>query len=250
MAWLSVNGQCYDIDLVVFDKDGTLIDFHHLWVSRARGCLQELVRQVQGGEALAYALQRSLGYDPQTDRALVDGPLACASMSKLYTVVSVVLYQHGLDWHRAEKLTEQVLTANLSVVPTPDLVQPLGDVAGLFRRLTAAGVRIALATSDDRTPTQITLPLLDIETEVSLAVCGDDPIPNKPAPDALWHLAENLGVEPGRMMMVGDTVGDLMTGTSAGVVCRVGVLSGAGDRASLIPHADVILDSIHGIQIV
>jgi len=250
MAQVSVNKQCYDIDLVVFDKDGTLIDFHHLWVTRAYRCMEELVQHAQGGEDLRCALHHSLGYDPQSRRARVDGPLAMASMAKLYTVVSAVLYQHGLDWQRAERLVEDILMAGLGAVPSPDLIQPLGDVAGLFRHLAAAGVRIALATSDNRTPTQVTLPLLDIETQVSMLVCGDDPIPNKPAPDALWHLAEKLEVEPGRMMMVGDTAGDLIAATNAGVGCRVGVLSGAGDRASLVPHADVILDSIHGIQVV
>jgi len=93
------------------------------------------------------------------------------------------------------------------------------------------------------------LPILGIEPYVAGMVCGDDPVANKPAPDALLRLSRDCGVPLARIMMVGDTIGDMMMGGSAGVGCRVAVLSGAAGAEALTPHADAVLRSIDEIRV-
>jgi len=248
MAKLSVKQQVYDIDLVIFDKDGTLIDFHHLWGQKAILWVEWLVQQVGGDGALQAALYRTIGYDPITRRTINDSPLAVTPMPKLYTIAAAVLYQHGVGWHEAEDCVQASLAHTIEALPTPDLIKQKGDVARVCRQLQAAGVKLAIATSDSRAPTEATLPLLGIEEQISLVVCGDDNLPGKPAPDGLWHLGQQLGVEPSKMMFVGDTVSDMLTGMNAGVGCRVGILGGVGDRAALEAHAHVVLESVEYIR--
>ena len=67
MAQLLLNDRIFDIELVVFDKDGTLIDFHHLWGQKAMLWVECLVQRVGGGERLREALYRTVGYDPKAD---------------------------------------------------------------------------------------------------------------------------------------------------------------------------------------
>jgi len=208
------------------------------------------VQRVAGGAALAESLYRTIGYDPASGLAAPSGPLAIATMPKLHTLCAVVLYQHGLDWHEAELVAQETFAAALGALPTEDLVKPIGGAADLFRRLAAAGVRIAVVTSDDRAPTETTLRLLGVAEHVAAIVCGNDPIANKPAPDALLHLGRTLGVPAERMMMVGDTIGDMATGKNAGVACRLGVLSGTGREAELGPVADAVVASIDEIRVV
>lgn len=249
MAELSLNGRLFEIDLIAFDKDGTLIDFHHLWGCKARLWVEWLQRRVNGPTSLATALYRSLGYDPESGRVVNDGPLAVASMAKLYTIAAAVLYQRGVDWHEAEQIVSESVVASVGALPAADLIRPIGDVAGTIERLAAAGIRLAVITSDDRAASEATLQTLGIAGKIDVLVCGDDPIANKPAPDALWHIGRLLRVEPPRMMMVGDTAGDMMCGSNAGVGCRLGILGGAGDESTLTGCADVILASIDQIHI-
>src|SRR5882757_7505526 len=101
MAKIAVGERIFDIDLVAFDKDGTLIDFYHLWGRRARLAIEAVVARVDGSAALAADLYRTIGYDPASSLAAPSGPLAIASMPKLHTLCAVVLYQHGHDWHVA-----------------------------------------------------------------------------------------------------------------------------------------------------
>ncbi len=66
----------------------------------------------------------------------------------------------------------------------------------------------------------------------------------------LDQLAAELGVEPTRMMVVGDTVADMIMGTRAEVGCRVGVLTGVSDSTTLAAPADIIIDSIKDIDVI
>src|SRR5882757_6771344 len=135
MAKIALGTKVFDIDLVAFDKDGTLIDFYHLWGKRARLAIEAVVARVEGSAALAADLYRSIGYDPASGLAAASGPLAIASMPKLHTLCAVVLYQHGLDWHEAERVAQETFAAALGALPTEDVVKPIGGAADLFRRL-------------------------------------------------------------------------------------------------------------------
>ncbi|MCZ6732629.1 MAG: HAD family hydrolase [Gammaproteobacteria bacterium] len=250
MAKLSLNETPFDVDLVAFDKDGTLIDFYHLWGHKAQRCVDALMQQVEGSHELGAQLYKSLGYDTQTERAASDGPLATAPISKIKTIATTVLYQHGFSWDDAEKHVRDSFALGMDAIPTADLIQPLGDVAKLCRQLIQAGVQVAIVTTDDRAATEATLPLLGISEHVNAVVCGNDQMLTKPEPDAIWHLKAKLGVEPTRMMVVGDTVADMIMGTRAEVGCRVGVLTGVSDSATLAAHADIIIDSIKDINVI
>jgi phosphoglycolate phosphatase-like HAD superfamily hydrolase len=250
MAELIAGGRHFEIDLVVFDKDGTLIDFNFLWGRRTRRCVDALSAVSGAGEPLRAALYRSLGYDPVTDSAAADGPLATIPRAKLVIITATVLYQHGLGWHEAEQLAGDFFSRYMTAPPAAEDIRPLGDVAGLCATLQRAGVHSAVLTADDRTPTERTLDLIGAGSYISAMVCGDDPIAPKPSADGILHLAELFNIPGARIMMAGDTSHDLLAGRNAGVGCCLGVLSGTGGHAALSAHADVIVASIHAIRVV
>ena len=124
------------------------------------------------------------------------------------------------------------------------LAHPLTDLGELFGALRGRGIRVAIATSDDRAPTEATLAGLGVAGLVDAVVCADDGLPVKPAPDTLLHLCQEVGVEPSRTAMIGDSIADVAMGRAAGAGLVVGVLSGVGARAELEPFSDIILGSV------
>jgi phosphoglycolate phosphatase len=55
--------------------------------------------------------------------------------------------------------------------------------------------------------------------------------------------ADALGLDPARVVMVGDSLHDLHAGAAAGMA-TVAVLTGLAIEAELSPHADVVLPDI------
>ncbi|HLX34577.1 MAG TPA: HAD family hydrolase [Candidatus Limnocylindrales bacterium] len=235
---MALHAALDGIDLVVFDKDGTLIDFQAMWGGWVRSLAENL--ELETGRPLTGPLFDLLGVDHETGLVRSHGLLAATPMARirehLVTRLSVLL-GNAFD---AEAAVDAVWEA-----PDPiALARPIGDLGALLGALRAAGRRIAVATSDDRDPTTRTLAALGISELVDGIVCADDGEPVKPAPQAVLRLCRELGVEPGRAAVVGDSVADLAMGRAALAGRVIGVLTGVGDRAALEPLADLVLGSV------
>ncbi len=226
------------IDLVVFDKDGTLIDFHAMWSAWPAELAERL--EATTGQDLRARLFATLGYDGTTNRAVANGFLAAAPMARIRDATRGLLLDAGLDPAATDAALETAWQA-----PDPvRLATPVTDLAELFGALRSSGRRIAVATSDDREPTLRTLAAFGVAGLVEATVGADEGLPVKPAPDVVLAICATLGVAPARTAVVGDSAADLAMGRAAGVGRCIGVLSGVGAVADLAPLADVMLASI------
>jgi phosphoglycolate phosphatase len=243
--------------LVVFDKDGTLIDFDAMWGA----WITELARRLEaacaklkienvtlrtgptqypGQFSITERLFQVMGFDPATGRVAAGGRLAVTPMAGLYALTVDLLRDVGIPPAAAE----QVVAAAWYTPDPVALARPLADLPALFGALRARGIRIAVATSDDRTPTEMTLAGLRVADLVSAVIGADDGVPVKPAPDMVVTLCRVLGVAPARAVVVGDAVDDLEMGRAAAAGLVVGVLSGVSSAALLAPHADIVIPSV------
>jgi phosphoglycolate phosphatase len=227
-----------EIDLVVFDKDGTLIDFHAMWGGWALELgrrLDDSTRRPVAGDVFA-----AIGFDPVNDRVRAGAPLAVATMGELAETVAAVIRRWCPSIAAARRAVEM---AWFRPDPVASAV-PTADLAGLFAALRDSDRRIAVATTDDRAPTDATLRGLGIRDHVAALACGDDGVGVKPDPAMVLAICAALRVPPDRVAVVGDTPADLLMGRSAGAGRVIGVLTGVGERAELEPLADVVLGSI------
>jgi phosphoglycolate phosphatase-like HAD superfamily hydrolase len=225
------------IDAVIFDKDGTLIDFHAMWggwALRLGQRLDDVIRRPVSPEVFA-----TIGFDPTTGRVAAGGPLAIETMAGIEETVARVLRRWCPSIAAARRAT-----ATAWFAPDPAaLAVPLADLDDIFGRLRADGRRIAVVTTDDRAPTDATLRALGIREHVGAMVCGDDGFDVKPAPDAVIAVCHAFRTEPARVAVLGDTPSDLAMARAAGAGRVIGVRSGVGSEADLAV-ADVIIDSV------
>ena len=230
-------------ELIIFDKGGTLIDFHGMWSEWVTG----LARRLEAaGVLVAGQLFHTMGFDHRSGRIAPDGPLATTPMAGLRALTVDILVEAGLA-----RQASKAAVADVWYAPYPvGQARPLADLLGLFRGLRDNGLKIAVATVDDRAPTEATFAALGIESFVDTLVCADDGLPLKPAPDMVWAVCRTAGVAPAQVVVVGDTVADLQMGQAAGVGLGIGVLSGVSPREMLAPHADLLLESVAELIII
>lgn len=257
MAELLFGTHAFDADLVIFDKDGTLIDFAELWAHYTTSIVEALVKEAVGISAAATKnesqlradLYAILGYDPTARRFDTQSPVLTAPLPTIYTLAAGVLYRHGWGWLDAELQVDRTFTPIMNEPLTHEMIRSTAALPMLFGALGEAGVQIAVITSDDRTPTQTALRWLEVLDHVAFVACADDPYPFKPSPEAIWAACQELGVNLARTVMVGDSTTDMLMGERAGVGLRVAVLTGLMDATILTPHAHVVLDSIGDISV-
>lgn len=224
--------------LIVFDKDGTLIDFHAMWGTWIIELAYRL--EVAVARPLTDRLFDLFGFDPLSGQVAPDGPLAIASMAELRDLATALLLQIGLT-----PASAQAAITSAWYIPDPvALARPLADLPALFGQLHHIGIRIAIATTDDRAPTTQTIAELGIVPFVVALSCGDDGTARKPAPDMVLQLCKICDVAPIDTAVVGDTLADLRMGRAAGVGTVIGVLSGVGTQDALAPLADILLPSV------
>jgi HAD superfamily hydrolase (TIGR01509 family) len=226
------------VELIIFDKDGTLIEFHLMW----GGWVDQLARRLEAdtGLPLRAGLYPLLGVEETTGLVLAHGLMAATPMRRIREVVEEYVADAGAGANGAAAAVENAWQA-----PDPvALAQPVTDLRAVLGRLRTRVPTFAVATSDDRGPTERTLQALGVAAEFAALSCADDGRPTKPAPDPVLHLCATLGIPPEHTAVVGDAPADLRMARAAGVARAIAVLTGVGDEAILAPLADVVLPSI------
>jgi phosphoglycolate phosphatase len=223
-----------EIKGILFDKDGTLVDFEATWF--AIGDL--LALQAAGGDrAKADALMELAGYDFARRCFKADSVFAAGTNADIvalwYPEASLKDRQEmttGFDRFTAEEGAKQSV--------------PLLGSQDAIARLHGLGFRLGVATNDSTGGAEKTLLALGV-AQMFDAAYGYDAVANpKPAPDAIHAFCDLTGLKPSEIAMVGDNRHDLEMARAGGAGLAVAVLSGTGTRETLAPIADVVLDSI------
>jgi phosphonatase-like hydrolase len=110
----------------------------------------------------------------------------------------------------------------------------LPGVHEALQRLKSDGYRLAVTTGFDRGVVEAILARVTWAGLLDAWVSGDDVPRGRPAPFMIFRAMERCGVEDvRRVAVVGDTRLDLVAAWNAGASWRIGVLTGAHDRATL-----------------
>jgi phosphoglycolate phosphatase len=226
---------------VLFDKDGTLIDFRGTWLPAFKGVAGELAARAGGGGITAETLLAHAGYDAEADRFSEASPLLWATNAQiaahwamlpaLAPVLDVlaVVESHFSDQRRYPP-------------------QPVGDLPVLLDRLRARGLKLGLATMDSTLQAEIMATGLAIRDRLDFLTGSDGGFGLKPDPGMVLGFCAACGLEPAEVMMVGDTHADLVMARNAGCGLAVAVLTGASPHHQLSALADHVLADIHGLE--
>lgn len=211
------------VELVVFDMAGTT---------------------VHDGDAVHCCLQAALGNaGVQATRDEVNRVMGIAKPIAIRSLLEL----HGRDAskERVEQIHADFLDRMMTYYRTAPEVREVPGAGETFRRLRAAGTKVALDTGFSR-------PIADVIIErtgwlrdglIDAAVTSDEVAQGRPHPDLIFEAMARTGVhEVSRVAKVGDTPVDLQEGTAAGCGWVIGVTEGSHTREQLDvePHTHLI----------
>lgn len=221
------------IRAVLFDKDGTLLDYNLTW----------------GPINVAAAKIAADGDLDLIDRLLAEGGMDKATM--VTRAGSLLAAGHTIEiasaWTKAgSPLSLDDLSRRLDALFTASATGsvPIGDLEACFSALRAEGLILGIASSDNQASIHLMLDHLGLADHISFVAGYDSGHGVKPGPGMVLAFAAALGLEPSEIAVVGDNTHDIDMGRSAGAGLVIGVLSGTGDAATLAPIADACLSDI------
>lgn len=91
--------------------------------------------------------------------------------------------------------------------------------AALLRRCHEAGLAVVLASSSPADELEELRKVIDAEDAIDAATTADDAERSKPEPDIFLAAMERAGVDPGRALVVGDSIWDVQAARRAGIGC-------------------------------
>jgi HAD superfamily hydrolase (TIGR01509 family) len=182
-----------NIDALIFDVDGTLVDTNAAHV--------EVWRRTLATIGLAVAPEQ----------------IFCEVGQGGDRLVLSILGPEGAQQQGAALLRQwpETYKAYLRALP-PGQPRVFPKVAELFGALRDRGIRTALATSNSRELMSVLLERVALELP-DVVVTGEEARATKPAPDIVLAAARALGVARDRCGYVGDTPYDAMAATAAGI---------------------------------
>lgn len=218
---------------ILFDKDGTLLDYAKSWVP----VNYELARiAAKGDEGLARRLLVAGGMDPDTGHVAPDTLLAAGNTVEIaegmvaagspMTVVELSTLFDGLF----------AQSASLAVAVT--------DLAGFFAALHGKGYRLGVASSDNEQSIRQTARRFGFDQYLHYVAGYDSGFGIKPEPGMVLGFCAATGLDPHEVAVVGDNNHDMHMGRRAGAGLTVAVLTGTGSRESLSAASDYCLNDI------
>lgn len=219
---------------ILFDKDGTLVDFQKTWFAIGQAMA---LRAAGGSPDGADALLEAAGYDFARHRFRADSVFAAGTNADI-----VGLWYPDLTPAERRDVVRHFDTFTAAEGAARSV--PLEGAREALARLHAAGIKLGIATNDSTSGAEQTLAAIGVAHLFDAAFGYDSVVNPKPAPDIVHAFADLTGLAPAELAMVGDNRHDLEMARAGGVGLAIGVLSGTGTRETLSPLADVVLDSV------
>lgn len=182
--------------LVVFDVDGTLVD--------SQGQIAQAMTTAFAGLGLAPPLREAV-------RAIIGLSLPMA-MARLMPDAGAEDIDRLVEGYKRAYVAQRATGGAEAAAPLyPGAMAALSELAEQDETL------LGVATGKSRRGLEHLFDLHDLRRFFVTAQCADDH-PSKPHPSMLWQAIADTGVDPGQVVMLGDTGFDMEMACAAGAV--------------------------------
>lgn len=220
------------IEAILFDKDGTLIDFDATF----NPAVHHVIQTISGGDqSLIEQIADRWDFDLETGEIRNESIIIAGSGYDITAAVAPLLgienireYSRHLD-----RLYGEICKDTVAAIP--------GIEASLIA-LKKQGLILGIATNDAQENAEAQMTTLNFTGYFDEILGADSGYGAKPEAGMILGFCQQAGVTPEKVVMVGDSLHDLKAGKAAGTV-TCGVETGPATAEELAPLADLVLPS-------
>jgi len=203
-----------EIELLIFDLDGTLVDTRRDLANAVNDALQQTGRK-------ALALDLVVGYVGDGLNKLLERALGSVAEAELK-----ILRQHFRQYY-----FEHIA----------DFSRPYAGTVEMLEHF--AKKKKAVLTNKPQEFMEALLQSLNLQQHFDIAIGGQAGLKLKPDPEAILKIIDQLNVQPDHVVMIGDSENDILAGKAAGVM-TCAVTFGFRPKETLLPlHPDFVINA-------
>lgn len=216
------------ISAILFDKDGTLLQFTEGWVDSIVGFLEDkildgkkkrkLFKEIGIREDGGVEENSILSSETAMDLAIIFSKYLDEDLDEIYG---------ELDDHLLNYLKEN-----------NKFIRETCDLRKLFEALRDRGILIGIFTSDNYRQAKYSMDYLGLDSFIDFYAAADI-YKKKPNKESLEVFKKKYSLEDQEIIIVGDSRVDMVFGEDT---VKVGVLCGTGSREMLAKYTDNIID--------
>ena len=243
------NTVIENINLVVFDRDGTLIDLYHYWSKMLRLRAELIAKKLILGEKHVDGMVSAMGVDIKNKRIKKEGPVGLKKreivMEAAIDYLTSVQIENTYDiCFESFKEVDQISQTKLDI-----LIKPIDGMFSLLDKLHSKGCKLAIATTDRTNRAEISMDYLGIKDKFD-CILGADSVSNpKPAPDMIEKVMTELNIDKNNTVMIGDAPTDISMGLNANIKASIGVCTGLTSYDDLKGMTPYVINDISEIDI-
>lgn len=216
------------IRAILFDKDGTLLQFTEGWVDSIVGFLEDkilddkkkrkLFKEIGIREDGGVEENSILSSETAMDLAIIFSEYLDENLNEIY---------RELDDHLLNYLKKN-----------NKFIRETCDLRSLFEALRDRGILIGIFTSDNYRQAKYSMDYLGLDSFIDFYAAADI-YKKKPNKESLEVFKKKYSLEDQEIIIVGDSRVDMVFGEDT---VKVGVLCGTGSREMLAKYTDNIID--------
>tara|TARA_B110000008_G_scaffold255209_1_gene271742 strand:+ start:3154 stop:3936 length:783 start_codon:yes stop_codon:yes gene_type:complete len=240
-------------EIILFDKDGTLIDIHHYWSSmiRLRGALivNTWFKNHTNKEKIERALINSMGVDLSSGKIKAEGPVGIKPRKFIANIASKIVCSYGVKINDSDM---EKIFLEIDKVTSKDmmpLLKPLPGLFGLLKNLHQNDISMAVVSSDITSRTLLALKSLKIDHFFTEIIGADKVKKTKPSSDLAILVSKKTGIKLDKMMVIGDNPVDIKMGLLAKINLNVAVLTGLSDIKSFEGLNCTVISDLNSIEV-
>ena len=227
-------------EMIVFDKDGTLMDFDAFWVGVTVSVIQDILQKIHCEEVEIETVMRALGTENGVSD--IDGLLCSGTYEEAGLALYEIVKEQGCTF--SDKEIVEMLISTYKEKAVDGIVRPTcNGLQNIISGLKNNGYKLVVATADNPEMTEKCLADLGVREYFDAVFTDDGITPAKPDPGCILEYCQSVGVSIDKVVMVGDTMTDVAFARNAGMNL-IGVCATEKNRQRLAPYTDAVIREV------
>ena len=226
------------VDAIIFDKDGTLLDFDAFWVAVTEKAVKSVLDLAEDKITAVTEVLEAFGvHNGVTD---IEGVLCKGTYTELGEILHDIMKSHGIS-KDCDYVAGALRDAYKKSSGEGEIKPTCEGLANVLSELKRQGKKLAVVTTDNAEITTECLKGLGILEFFDKIYSDDGKTPTKPDPYCVYDFCETFGVKKESVCMVGDTMTDMNFAKNAGI-SAIGIAKNENNAKILEPHAYAVIN--------